>query len=376
MRKVIYIIILCHFALLLGLHAQEKSPLYFENAPRNMMRFYFDQNYFLVSKDCEFKYIERVSAFNKETNKFDGIFKDFDPNGRMILSGHYQNGKKQGEFKAYHPNGELKWESNFVDGEASGSWKYYYPDGKPMLFITINQNDFYINQYWNRKGQQLVKDGEGSYDIDLAINGFTEHGYTRFNRQGKVKNGKPEGLWYIFFLDDRKKNEKIHVMTEQYENGELRGKEVSSNFEGVLVPEDAFIFTPNDYFPRAELLWSKACSFDEFTGFNIFIANKFLYFLKTMGYQGREDFEQTMTYTVNVSKKGAPSAVTLLPLPGSFSKNEKALFNKMVQQIHYYLPSYLSSRAIDDQLTITFIIKSKGETIQVFPAQIQRQKGM
>ena len=198
MKKAIYMFTVLSI-LFFNLKAQENRPLYFEDAPNAMKRFFFDENYYLVDKDCEFKAIERVSDFDNKTNKFEGLFKDFDRNGRVILSGQYQNGKKHGEFKAYHPNGVLKWESTFIDDIAIGPWEYYYPDGKPMLFITLGPSSFRINQYWDRKGQQLVKDGEGTYDINLPIIGFTEHGYTKFNRRGAIKNGLPDGLWYISF---------------------------------------------------------------------------------------------------------------------------------------------------------------------------------
>ncbi|TDQ73338.1 toxin-antitoxin system YwqK family antitoxin [Sphingobacterium yanglingense] len=375
MKKIVYLITLLCAVLLQETKAQPNGALYFEDAPNNMMRFYFDQNYFLVDKNCEFKYVERVSSFDKKTNKFEGVFKDFDPNGRLILTGHYQEGKKQGEFKAFHPNGALKWETNFINDAPSGSWKYYYPDGKPMLFVTITLNNFYINQYWNREGTQLVKDGEGKYDIDLPIVGFTDHGYTRFNRQGKVKNGQPDGIWYISFVDERKRRDTHLLFIEQYEDGRLNGKNFEEGFEHLLIAEEDFVFTPNDYFPRAEFMLSKRCSFDEFTGFNIFIANKFTKYLSEVGYSNNQDVQKEITYVVNVSKNGVPSSAKLENI-ASFSKEERFHFNQMINQIGYYLPSYNQSLPIADILTIKFVIQSQAGTIHISPVQIQREKGV
>lgn len=375
MKKAIYLITVL-LTLSYCLKAQENKPLYFEKAPNDMMRFYFDQNYYLVDKNCEFKYIERVSSFDTKTNKFEGLFRDFDPNGRVILSGHYQNGKKQGEFKAYHPNGVLKWESTFMDDIATGPWKYYYPDGKPMLFITLGPSSFQINQYWDRRGQQLVKDGEGTYDIDLPIVGFTEHGYTRFNRRGKVKNGLPEGLWYISFVEEGKKRVLTHVLTEQYETGLLNGQRFEEGFDHLLIPKEDFVFTPTDYFSRAEYLLSKKCSFDEFTGFNIFIANKFVHYLEQFSFQSSQDTEKTLSYAVKVSKKGIPSSATLLDTETVLSKEEKNIFERMINQIGYYLPSYSEGEPINDTLTITFTLQTTGEKIHIAPVQIRRQKGI
>lgn len=362
--------------IVLDLIGQNATPRYFEPTANNMIRFFFDENYFMVDKACEFKYIERVSAFNKSSNKFEGQFKDFDQNGRLVLTGQYIRGNKEGEFKAFHPNGALKWESNFINNKATGSWKYYYPDGKPMLFITLDQPGFSIDQYWDRTGKQSVKDGEGLYDIELPILGFTEHGYTKFNRQGKVKNGRPDGFWHISFIVEGKKREKIHAYTEQYEDGQLKEKKVSDNFFGIYIPEESLIFTPESYFPRAELLLSKKCSFDEFTGFNIFLSEKFTQFLKQLKQEKIEDFDLDFSYTLHVSKKGTPTQVKLESVPDFFNDYQKAFFIKMVANIRYYLPSYLSGEAIDDTLALSFKVKKEGEEIYVSPVEIKRQKGI
>ncbi|MBL1410539.1 toxin-antitoxin system YwqK family antitoxin [Sphingobacterium faecale] len=375
MKKATYLIILLFVTLSYQSKAQDFKTRYFDEAPNNLKRFYFDQNYFLVDKDCEFKYLERVTSFDKNTNKFEGVFKDFDPNGRLTLTGQYQDGKKEGEFKAFHPNGVLKWETTFLNDSPSGSWKYYYPDSKPMLFITLNQDEFYINQYWNRLGEQLVKDGEGKYDITLPIIGFTDHGYTSFNRQGKVKNGQPDGIWYVSFVSDGKRQDRILLFIEQYEDGLFKGKHFEEGFDHLLITEEDFVFTPNDYFPRAEFLLSKKCSFDEFTGFNIFIANKFMQYLDEVDYPRNQDSEKEISFEVNVSKNGLPSSPKLENL-NSFSKEERFFLNQMINQIRYYLPSFYQNVPIIDTLNVKFVIQTQSGKIHISPVQIQRTKGM
>lgn len=117
---------------------------YREPASKGYMRFFYDDNYYLVDKDCEFKAIERVAQYDTITFKFNGEFKDFLSNGRLILHGAYKNGIKHGNYTAYHPNGEIKWETVYVEGKESGEWKYYYPDGKPLLVLSLAEDDFRI----------------------------------------------------------------------------------------------------------------------------------------------------------------------------------------------------------------------------------------
>jgi hypothetical protein len=155
-------------------HAQK---IFFESVGDTSVRFFFDENYYLVDQDCEFKAIERVAGFDRKNNKFDGEFKDFHVmTGHVVLHGNYREGKKEGRFTAYYPNGKLRWETTFDDDSPRGPWYYYFPDGTPHLFITLTEKSFSIDQMWDEKGEQIVVDGDGLYNLNSAIIGFTDHG--------------------------------------------------------------------------------------------------------------------------------------------------------------------------------------------------------
>lgn len=370
----IYILLIA-FGPLTLVKGQEHKPVFFEKINNDQFRFFFDANYFIVDKSCEFKSIERVCGFNSKTNKFDGEIKDFDANGRAILTGKYVDGKKNGEFKAYHPNGVLKWESTFKDDKPDGSWKYYYPDSKPMLFITINGDDFFINQLWDRFGKQKITDGVGQFELTYPVTGFTDHGYTLYTREGKVKNGKPDGIWYINFLTEEKKQEKIHVASESYSDGVLTAKYTSRNFQNILIDLNSFSITPDSFFPRAEALNSKGCTFDEFTGFNEFIAQKILDPLKKNKFNENEDFETNFSYTVSVNKSGYPSRTKIVELKENISKQQKAMLEFAIEHINFYIPSIKDGKPINDKLTINVKMQTKGDNVYVLPVEIQRELG-
>jgi len=357
-------------------YAQQSKEIFFENGPQGTVRFFYDKDYYLVPKDCEFKFIERVAAFDVTGNKFNGIFKDFDPSGRTILSGTYVDGKKEGEFTAFYPDGTLKWKILFINNQPNGDVQYFYPDGKPMLFLSVYNQKTFINQFWDRKGNQTIKDGEGKINITLPILGFTEHGFTKFNTAGNVSNGTPEGLWYTVFINDSKsKEQKIPFMVSLYENGLLRNREIDENFEDMLLDFSSFSFIPRDSFPIAELLQSKKCSFDEHTGFNSFIADKFKDFLEKRKYSSDTDISTAISYKVRVSKNGSVYAPTITESSRELTQKEKSLFTNMITQVYYYLPSYLNNKPIDDRLTISLIIDTNGEIVTIPPVQIVREKG-
>lgn len=356
--------------------AQESNANFFEKAPNNKIRFFYDIDYYLVPKDCEFKFIERVADFDISKNSFNGEFKDFDSYGRSILNGNYVNGKKEGEFSAFYPDGTLKWKTLFVNDFPSGDLQYFYPDGKPFLFLTVHNQNTYINQAWDKFGNQIVKDGEGKIDITLPIVGFTEHGFTKYNVVGAIKNGFPQGLWYTSFINETKTRQaKIPLMVTSYDNGILKNREVDENFEDMLIDFNGFSFIPKETFPIAELLQSKNCSFDEHTGFNSFIAEKFKNFLVKRKYSPDTDVSTALTYKVRVLKNGTPYAQTITDSSRELSQKEKLLLTGMINQVYYYLPSYINNKAIDDQLTISLIIDTNGDLVNIAPVQIVREKG-
>ena len=80
-RKFIHILLLLSVCSFTNLYAQDEKPVFYEKLDQGLIRFYFDKYYYLVSKECEFKTIERVSKFDFAKQVFDGEFRDFAPNG-------------------------------------------------------------------------------------------------------------------------------------------------------------------------------------------------------------------------------------------------------------------------------------------------------
>lgn len=374
--KKLFVSIFILFLSISCLQAQEKKDVFFEKAVNNMIRFYYGADYYLVDKNCEFKYIERVSGFDIASNKFDGPFKDFDLNGRAILTGNYNKGSKDGEFKSYYPDGTLKWEATYVNNITQGPIKYYYPDGKPMLELLGLNNVTQIVNYWNKEGEQTIKNGEGDIDITLPILGYTEHGYTKYNVIGSVKNGYQQGLWHTSFISEgAKKVEFIPVMISTYTNGILNERKIDDFFQYTIINPESLNYVPEELLTTAELLQSKNCTFDEHSGFNSFIAIKFMNSLNLFGYETGADETINLSYTVRVLKNGQPYSPTITSSSRNLSNKEKKLFTTLINQIHYYLPSYLNGKPIKDNLNISLQIETKGTNIIIPPVQIMREKG-
>ncbi|MGJ1268932.1 toxin-antitoxin system YwqK family antitoxin [Sphingobacterium spiritivorum] len=331
--------------LLFSTEAQENKLVYFEKVTDSLMRFYFDNYYYLAEKNCPFKSIERVTGFNKETNTFEGNFKDFGPTGHVILTGTHTNGVKTGPFIAYHPNGKIKWEATFADGQPVNDWKFYYPDGRPMMVLNYEQGVRIMSQ-WDRKGKQIVKDGEGLYDFTIPFEGYSEYGYPMLRRRGRVKSGVPADRWEVYFVDE--KNNSVLAADEYFSGGVF--KRGDNYFTEDSYSQSDFPVLPVEYFVRAEYLVFKKCNFDDYSNFTNYLSEKIeksfdvvkLTFKIVPG-----NFE----YTAKLSEAGKPSRITFTKMIED-AKTQNIL-SAIIEVIPYYFPSLKNNLPVNDTIVVS-----------------------
>lgn len=97
---------------------------------------------------------------------------------------------KTGKFITYYENGNKKSEGNYTNSNLTGPYKTWYENGKMQMdaeyFDTEKTvGNLKINQFYDAKGKQTVKDGNGTYE---------EESYGG-KSSGKIKNGLKEGEW-------------------------------------------------------------------------------------------------------------------------------------------------------------------------------------
>ena len=256
MKRLIGIILL-NLCILTGI-AQSQKQVFFESAGDKMVRFYFDANYFLVDKDCEFKTIERLAGFDGSTNKYIGSFTDFDVQGKPLLEGSYSNGERSGLFKAYHPNGVIKWEVNFVNNIPLGDWKYYYPDGKLLMRVEFSPESAKIMEFYDTRGRAMVQEGNGRFEFRTPVQGYNPYGYLFVRQKGRLKGGVPDGYWQIFYEAGKISD---LIAEEIYDKGIFKGGSDLINEREYKTP--IFSLLPPENFFSAERFISKNCNFDE-----------------------------------------------------------------------------------------------------------------
>lgn len=321
-------------------------PVFYERMSGETVRFFYDDHYFLVDKNCEFRAIERVGRYDFQHQVFIGEFADFDKHGRLVLEGNYVQGRKQGDFKAYHPNGQLKWQVAYLQGSPKGLLRFFYPDGKPLLEIAYTGEGVRILNFWDRRGRQRVTNGNGRYEFSVVADGYNEFGYTRYTRKGKVVDGNPHGNWAIKYMFDDGKEKNAGY--EYYNKGRfVQGYEAYTDEEFFDAPRYSLL--PVHFSLRAEAMVAKGCTIDDYTGFTGFLAEYLSGWFEGALDEPIEPVK--IEFSVTVKKTGEPRAIKM---ESSFDKKRYAdLLFEALDGIGYWLPSYATDKFIEDKLTVT-----------------------
>ncbi|WP_262248883.1 toxin-antitoxin system YwqK family antitoxin [Parapedobacter soli] len=351
----------------------DTHPVFYERGTDGTVRFFYDDHYYLVDKHCEFKAIERVSSYDFQQQMFVGGFTDFDSQGKVILEGYYENGRKQGDFRAYHPNGQLKWQVSYSNGVAQGILSFFYPDGKPLLQVSHTGGGARILNFWDRQGRQRVTDGEGRYEFSVLADGYNEFGYIRYNRKGKVVDGYPHGNWSIeYIFDDGKKR---NAGYELYHKGRfIQGYEAYT--DEPFSDTSRYGILPIDFSNGAEAMIAKGCTIDEYTGFTEFLAVHLSEWFSPDQLSEEAAGPFPIEFLIQVRRNGEPRNIDI---KATFDNKQYAdLLYEALRGITYWIPSYAAGEYIDDTFSVTMeaFLDLRYRKMQFYNIAIRRAGGI
>lgn len=333
-------------------------------------RFYFDSFYYLNEKNCQYVQIVRTSSFDYEEQQFDGRFVDHDTHGRKLLEGHYENSVKEGEFTAYHTSGNIKWTGQYRDDIPIGAWSYFYPDGKPMLNFQILENGLYIQDYFDTRGRQRVKNGRGHYEMKIEIEPFNDYGADYLQKSGRIRNGKPVGYWNVFLVYEDGRQE--FLTTDNYRDGRIW----LSDLEG---QEEAWgdavsTILPINWFVNAENLSFKHCNIDSQSGYLNYLIQQLTTNLRGVWKPTLQ--EQWVEFQVEVRADGLSKRVKVVHPHEDNDLNRR--LELTIKAVPYWIPSFFENEFIDDTLTVRILVGHLPDTedAAVYNINIQREKGI
>jgi TonB family protein len=187
------LIILGLFLFSLTLKSQEKIQLYYN----------WDWE---ITEKSKTAYV-REAEYDLNSMKLEGKVIDYNRLGAKIMEGNYSNGEKNGEFIFFYNNGVIESKGEYSYNKRIGNWEYYYSNGKLKQIIYFSNGrvnmDFAVIEYYDREGNQLVKNGTGKWVNDSVRTGLFD-GSSLKRLTGQFKDSLKEGEWKLIRLSDNK----------------------------------------------------------------------------------------------------------------------------------------------------------------------------
>ncbi|WP_146198673.1 toxin-antitoxin system YwqK family antitoxin [Pararcticibacter amylolyticus] len=348
---------------------QPEKQTVFERTPDSLYNFFFDSQYYLTDKNCEFYEIKRTCSYNTAFKTFDGRFTDTDTNGNILLTGTYKDGRKQGSFQAFYPGGVLKWQAEFLDDVPVKTWYYFYPDGRPLSILKVENGEVLITDAWDVKGRVTVKNGTGKFSLEDPQFGFNEQGYEAVIYRGSLKDGKPEGTWRILRKFSGSDYETAAI--ETFSDGKFIAG-ISQADGNISYKKSRILFAASHPFTNAERFVAKNCNIDEHFNFTIYLSNYLTENFRAELPLG--DTERTLELSLEVNKNGQLSGVTLLK--GFDDKTADKYLLQILYSIGYWIPSQKAGKVINDTLTVRIDITAENAGKMTFSnVRISRKTG-
>lgn len=161
---------------------------YYRVLGRDSAAFFYTPDYELTLPGCAT--IWRQARIDSATGRFRGFVRDFWlSTGQPALRGAYNAaGQKEGLFEIYHSDGTLVASGHYRNGRMIGNWAYWYPSGAKRQVLSFGDGSILlIEQFWNEAGEQLVKDGNGTW--------YRQEAEVRMG--GPVVAGVRDGRWLV-----------------------------------------------------------------------------------------------------------------------------------------------------------------------------------
>ena len=227
--------------------------------------------------------VQRYFDENGDLDKEEVFFPDTDikeiryyhPNGQLSYQGkEAPNYKNIGQQTYWHENGQVKYSYLMDDfGNHTGPYFEYYPDGSKMLEVDRREAPPKYLNFWDEKGNQLLKEGNGSFFYESGslpetvfryehnFKNYKEDGIQRMFRNGilidyrEMSDGQLDGYFRKFYPNGKLhqeyliKNGKVLEFQEKplFDNPKLVAEIETQELESVLIQKE---YELSDQYPR------------------------------------------------------------------------------------------------------------------------------
>ncbi len=132
--------------------------------------------------------IELIDAYyNLEEDE--ELIQEFHPNENLKSIYIEKSGLKNGTFKRFYDDTQLAYTSEFKNGQNNGGVKEWYPNGQLSESGKYIKGEYIVEQFWDKNGVQLLKDGTGKTIRKLGTNDYDvyEQYFENFDFKGEKK---------------------------------------------------------------------------------------------------------------------------------------------------------------------------------------------
>ena len=214
------------------------SCLYGQPGPLTMdpvkLTFYYNLSWELTTPEKSF--YRRQAYFDLQELVFDGVYQDYNKDGKLMAEGYYAHGRK------------------------SGIQTEHFEDQSIKSTIEFSDNDFIIWQLVNDKREYEIAKGTGKFAIPFYY--FFDYYLKQGTLNGEFRNGKRTGTW-IYYDSKKQRTDVEHYQKDghlwshtRFTKGDsvfLEGKNEiilsinSINTDALIFDKNAFS-TLNQYF--------------------------------------------------------------------------------------------------------------------------------
>lgn len=179
------------------------------------------------------------SLFKEETflnGELHGLYKTYqwDVKGNWVKDeGFYENGRKTGEWISHGKLGG-RYVCNYKNGKENGSCEGYDFSGERLIYKGTMKDDKRHGKWIEYRSHDRQRYHKGKYEKELIYKNGLLHGHCKFyesmfgylEREGTMKNDKPDGLWKYYNYSGKLTSER------NMKDGKIHGRTIDFHSDG------------------------------------------------------------------------------------------------------------------------------------------------
>ena len=179
------------------------------------------------------------SLFKEETflnGELHGLYKTYQWNVKgnwVIDEGFYENGRKTGEWISHGKLGG-RFVCNYKNGKQNGPCEGYDFSGERLIYKGTMKDDKRHGKWIEYRSDDRQRYHKGKYEKELIYKNGLLHGHCKFyesmfgylEREGTMKNDKPDGLWKYYNYSGKLTSE------INWKDGKFHGRTIDFHSDG------------------------------------------------------------------------------------------------------------------------------------------------